>query len=71
MFRIRKCTRTVIDVAHVDEIAPVVRTSKPGRYHIDQIERDPLPSGHTSRRWEVAVKRRDGSVVIESDPRQQ
>jgi hypothetical protein len=30
--------------------------------------RDPLPSGHTSRRWGVGIKRSDGSVVFEADP---
>jgi hypothetical protein len=24
----------------------------PGCAHVDEISRDPLPSGHTSRRWE-------------------
>jgi hypothetical protein len=28
----------------------VLREQEPGRYHIDEISRDPLPSGHTSRR---------------------
>jgi hypothetical protein len=68
MFRISKGTDTVIDVALVDEIEPAIRASKAGCYHVDQIERDPLPSGHTSRRWGVAIKRGDGSVVIERDP---
>jgi hypothetical protein len=36
----------------------------PGRYHIDEISHDPLPSGHTSRRWGIAVKRNDSSVSI-------
>jgi hypothetical protein len=28
----------------------------------------PFPSGHTSRRWGVGIKRADGSVAIEPDP---
>ncbi len=36
----------------------------PGRYHIDEISNDPLPSGHTSRRWGIAVKRIDSSVSV-------
>jgi hypothetical protein len=36
--------------------------------HVDEIEREPLPSGHTSRRWGVGLKMPDGSVVIERDP---
>ena len=42
--------------------------SDPGRYHVDQIEADPLPSGHTWRRWGIAIKRPDGSVDLEPDP---
>jgi hypothetical protein len=67
MFRISKNLNTVIDVAQADEIEPALKASKPGRYHVDQIERDPLRSGHTSRRWGVAIKRGDGSVSIERD----
>ena len=39
-----------------------------GLYHVDEISADPLPSGHTSRRWGVGIKRLDGSVAIEPDP---
>jgi hypothetical protein len=27
----------------------------PGRYHVDQIAADPLPSGHTSRHWGMVI----------------
>jgi hypothetical protein len=54
-------------VAQVDEIEPAIRSIERGHYHVDQIERDPLPSSHTSRRWGVRIKKRDGSVVIERD----
>jgi hypothetical protein len=57
MFGISQNTEEpVIDVAQVDEIEPAVRGSKPGRYHFDQIEREPLPTGHTSRRSGVRIK---------------
>jgi hypothetical protein len=68
MFRISKDANTVIDVAQADQIEPIIRSSAPGRYHFAQIEREPLPSGHTSRRWGVGLKMPDGSVVIERDP---
>jgi hypothetical protein len=69
MFGISQSGRDEIaDVAQVDEIESAIRSSKPGRYHIDQIERDPLPSGHTPRRWGVGIKLHDGSVVLEPDP---
>ncbi len=58
----------ILDVAQVVELEPAIRSSEPGRYHIDEISADPLPSGHTSRRWGVGIRRPDGSVAIEPDP---
>jgi hypothetical protein len=58
----------IIDVDSVDEIEPAIRSSAPGRYHVDQIERDPLPSGHTSRRRGIGIERADGTVVLDPDP---
>jgi hypothetical protein len=43
---------------------PAVRASKPGRYHVDQIEPDPFHSAHTSRRWGVGLKLADGLMKI-------
>jgi hypothetical protein len=40
----------------------------PGRYHVDQIAADPLPSGHTSRRWGSAIKHPEGRVELDPDP---
>jgi hypothetical protein len=40
----------------------------PGGYHVDEISSDPLPSGHTSRRWGVGIKRPNGSVSLDLDP---
>jgi hypothetical protein len=68
MYHISAGPDHVVDVAQADEIEPAIRAAEPGRYYADQIERDPLPSGHTSRRWGVAIKRQDGSVVLEPDP---
>ena len=45
-----------------------IRAGGPGCYHMDQISADPLPSGHTSRRWGTAIKRPDGSVTLDPDP---
>jgi hypothetical protein len=61
VFRISKDLNSVEAVDSEDELEPAVRSMGPGRYHVDQIERDPLPSGHTSRRWGVAIKHPDGS----------
>ncbi len=58
----------IVDVDTLDQLEPAIRSSEPGRYHIDQIERSPLPSSHTSRRWGVGIKGADGTVVVEPDP---
>jgi hypothetical protein len=58
----------IIDVDQVDAIEPAIRSSEPGRYHVDEISRDPLPSGRTSRRWGLGIRRDDGTVVIDPDP---
>jgi hypothetical protein len=58
----------IVDVDHAEEIEPAIRSNKPGRHLVDEISADGLPGGHTSRRWGVGIKRRDGAVVIEPDP---
>jgi len=54
-------------ITDVDSVETVVQAGGPGRYHVDEISADPLPSGHTSRRWGVGIKRDDGTVTIKSD----
>ena len=56
------------DVDSIDDAAKIIESGEPGRYHVDEISADPLPSGHTSRRWGVGIKRADGSVTAEPDP---
>jgi hypothetical protein len=69
MFRISRNGQDPIDdVDQVEAIEPVIRSSNPGRYHVDEIRADPLLSGHSSRRWGVGIKRADGSVAIDPDP---
>jgi hypothetical protein len=46
----------------------IIEYLDPGRYHVDEISSDPLPSGHTSRRWGVGNKRHDGVVTLDPDP---
>jgi hypothetical protein len=58
----------VTDVDAANQLEPAIRAAKPGRYHSDEISRDPLPPGHTSRRWGVGIKQADGSVMLEPDP---
>jgi len=65
MYRIgRSGHEPIVDVDQFDAIEPAIRSSEPGRYHVDEISADPLPSGHTSRRWGVGIKRADGSVEL-------
>jgi hypothetical protein len=58
----------ITDVGSVEAVEETIRASEPGRYHVDEIATEPLPSGHTSRRWGTAVKQADGGVAIEPDP---
>lgn len=51
----------------VHSLARLLEGVPPVRYHIDEISHNPLPSGHTSRRWGIAVKRSDSSVSIARD----
>jgi hypothetical protein len=69
MFRISKgAADPIVDVDTLDEIEPVIGCAEPGRYHIDEITRDPLPATQASRRWCDCIKRADGSVMLECDP---
>jgi hypothetical protein len=48
-------------------VEAVVRVGGPGRYSVDDISVQPLPSGQTSRWWGVGIKQSDGSVTLEPD----
>jgi hypothetical protein len=51
MYRIsQNGQESIIDVDTVEDIEPALRSNKPGRYHVDEISADPMPSGHGSRR---------------------
>ncbi|HKI19942.1 MAG TPA: hypothetical protein VKA15_18785 [Isosphaeraceae bacterium] len=58
----------ITDVDSVEAIEVVVRAGGTGRYHIAEISADPLPSGHTSRRWGAGIKQSDGTVTIDRYP---
>jgi len=57
----------IINVDQVDAIERAIRSRKPGRYHVDEVGSDPLPSGHTSRRRGIGIKRGDWTVIIDRD----
>ena len=64
MYRISQFgSEHITEVDTIDQLHTALSFSKPGRYCIDQIESDPLPSGHTSRRWGVAIKRLKPSLA--------
>ena len=52
----------------LDRVTEVVCRAPTGCYHVDEISADPLPSGHTSRRWGCAVRHEDGRVILEPAP---
>jgi hypothetical protein len=58
----------VVDVDSLDGVERTIASGNPGCLHVDEISHDPLPSGHTSRRWGIGIKRHDGTVAIEPDP---
>jgi hypothetical protein len=40
----------------------IVHPQKPGRYHVDEIRADPLPTGHTARAWGEMIRHIGGRV---------
>ncbi len=69
IYRISRPDRDAIrDVDSVEAIEGVVRGAEPGRYHVDEIGSDPLPSGHTSRRRGTVVRQPDGRCTLDPDP---
>jgi hypothetical protein len=69
IYRISRPGREPItDFDAVEAIEGAIRAGGPGCYHGDEISAEPLPSGHTSRRWGTAIQRPDGAVAIEPDP---
>ena len=69
IFRIsRPDSDDITDVGSVEAIEPAMRSDEPGRYQVDEISHDPLPSGHTCRRWGTVTKHPDGTIAVEPDP---
>jgi hypothetical protein len=48
MFRVSHKGEDITDVGSVEAVIPA---GELGSYDVDEIAADPLPSGHTSRRW--------------------
>jgi hypothetical protein len=69
IFRISRPVREPItDVDSVKAVEGAIRDGEPGRYHLHEISAEPLPSGHTSRRWGTAIRQPDGVVILDPNP---
>jgi hypothetical protein len=70
MFRIIRGQDFYATVATIDDVGAAVRKSKPGRYVVEEMARAGalLPSGHSCRRWGMAIRDRDGQVTLDRDP---
>ncbi len=44
----RNAQGPILDIDQVEAIEPAIRSSEPGRYHVEEISAAPLPGGHTS-----------------------
>ena len=58
----------ITDVDPVEAVEGAIRAGGLGRYPVDEIASEPLPSGHTCRRWGTAIGRPDGEVILDPDP---
>ena len=55
------------DADTIEYLKGFLGTLDAGRYTIDEIA-EPLPSGHTARRWGVLLKLKDGTITEEPHP---
>jgi hypothetical protein len=56
------------DAETIEQAITIIGSTTSGRFHIDEISTDPLPSGHTARRWGIIIKHVDGTITTEPDP---
>ncbi len=62
VFRVSQRGGGIDDADTLEGAREVVRGQPPGRYDVDEISREPLPSGHTSRQWGRMIRHPDGRV---------
>ena len=67
MFRISRA-EAGFDAGTLDQARDRLRPEESGRYHVDEIRAEPLPSGHTSTAWGSLVRHPDGRVEAEPHP---
>jgi hypothetical protein len=56
------------DAGSIERLKTILSHLAHGRYTVDEIATQPLPSGHTARRWGVMLKLDDGTIIEEPDP---
>jgi len=51
------------DADSIKRLKTILSHLDAGRYTVDAITTDPLPSGHTARRWGLMLKLDDGTIT--------
>jgi hypothetical protein len=68
MFRVSHRGDGIDDADTLEGARGIGRGQPPGRYDLDEIRAEPLPSGHTSRQWGRLIRHPDGRVEDEPWP---
>jgi hypothetical protein len=68
VFRVSHQGEGIDDADIIDGARSIVRGQPPGRYDVDEIRSEPMPSGHTSRQWGRLIRHPDGRVEDEPHP---
>ena len=68
MLRVGHRGKGIVDAESIEGAREIVRGQPPGRYDVDEIRSEPLPSGHSSRSWGRMVRPPDGRVEDEARP---
>lgn len=68
MYRVSQRGEGIDDADTIEGARGVVCGQPPGRYDVDEIRADPLPSGHTSRSWGRMIRHPGGRVEDEPWP---
>jgi hypothetical protein len=68
VFRVSRRGEGIDDADTIEGAQEIVRGQSPGRYDLDEIRAQPLPSGHTSRSWGRLIRHPDGRIEDEEWP---
>ena len=60
----------VASASRPEAVAKILKGAWPGRYVIEEssMAGETLRSGYTCQRWGIAIRKDDGSVVLEPEP---